>query len=77
MNFSEDFQRIFKNPKTHKKQFLNISEAFWKLSDIFDDFRRRRQLPEVKKSYIINLIKIIVEITCRLKADKVFDFVQI
>ena len=34
-----------------KKQFLNISEAFQKLSDIYDDFRRRRHLPEEKKSY--------------------------
>ena len=61
----------------HKKQFLNISKAFRKLSDISDDFRRRRNLPEVKKSHIINLIKIVVVITCCLKADKVFDFVQI
>ena len=60
----------------HKKKFLNISEAFWKLLDISDDFRRRRHLPEVKKSHIINSIKIIVEIACRLKADKVFDFVH-
>ena len=25
---SEDFPKIFKNPKTHKKRFLNIYEAF-------------------------------------------------
>ena len=60
----------------HKKQILNIPKDFRKLFDIFDDFSRRRHLPEVKNSHIINSIKIIVEIACRLKADKVFDFVQ-
>ena len=61
----------------HKKQFLNISEAFQKLSDICEDFCRRRHLPEVKK--VINKFNLnrIVELACRLKADRVFDFVQI
>ena len=57
----------------HKKQFLNISKASQNLSDISDDFCRCRHLPEVKQSHVINSIKIIVEITCHLKADKVFD----
>ena len=43
--FSENFQKS----KLHKKQFLNIFEAFRKLWDISDDFRSRRHLPEVYK----------------------------
>ena len=34
--------------------------------DTSDDFRRHKHLSEVKKSDIINSIKIIVDITCRL-----------
>ena len=30
-----------------------------------------------KKKSHINSVEVIVEISCRLKADKVFDFVQI
>ena len=37
----------------HKKQFLNISDAFQKLSDISNDFHRRWHLPEVKKKSFI------------------------
>ena len=41
-NSFKDFWKFFKNPKMNKKQFLNFSKAFRKLSDISDDFHRRR-----------------------------------